>query len=266
MTPFKRVIRSVAVAALRLVPAAVLERLVYGLAAGKASGLAPAGALRFLLSLDQRLYGLQGEHAIRYGDGVHPKHRLIRYHDFLVQQVRSGERVLDVGCGIGAVAYDVAESARADVTGIDRDPKTIAAAQQRYRHPRLRFLVGDALRDLPAGAFDVVILSNLLEHVEDRVAFLRMLAERVQPKRYLIRVPIFERDWRVPLKQELGVAYWLDPTHRIEHRIDELMSELAQAGLEVAASIVRWGEVWAAFLPAAAVTAEMAHAEGDAHA
>jgi len=39
--------------------------------------------------------------AIAYEGGVHPKHRLTRYHDFFVERVRTGELVLDIGSGKG---------------------------------------------------------------------------------------------------------------------------------------------------------------------
>lgn len=245
MTRLKSFIRWTVIMALRLIPAVLCERMVHALAAGKAYGLPPAEALKFLFRVDQRLYTLQGDRAIAYGDGVHPKHRLIQYHDFFISHIQEGDRVLDVGCGIGAVAYDVArQTAASAVVGIDRDAKKLAQAKRRYAHPRLTFLEGDALTALPDQRFGVVILSNVLEHLEDRVGFLRRLLERIQPTRVLIRVPAFERDWRVALKHELGVGYYLDPTHCIEHRVDELTGELAQAGLTLRQSVARWGELW----------------------
>jgi len=91
----------------------------------------------------------------------------------------------------------------------------------------------------------VVVLSNVLEHLDDRTKFLKLLKERISPSKYLIRVPIFERDWRVPLKKELGVDYRLDPTHRIEYTQEEFFNELHQTGLRTEAYEVRWGEIWA---------------------
>jgi hypothetical protein len=85
----------------------------------------------------------------------------------------------------------------------------------------------------------------VLEHIEKRVEFLRMLQDKYQPKKFLIRVPIFERDWRVPLKQELGVDYRLDATHFIEYRQEEFAAEMQQAGLTILHIQVNWGEIWA---------------------
>jgi len=98
---------------------------------------------------------------------------------------------------------------------------------------------------LPDEKFDVVILSNVLEHLPGRPLFLRCLYETFQPERFLIRVPLFERDWRVPLKKELGVEWRLDRTHEIEYTQESFEAEIEEAGLVIAHLEVRWGEIWA---------------------
>jgi 2-polyprenyl-3-methyl-5-hydroxy-6-metoxy-1,4-benzoquinol methylase len=211
--------------------------------------LPPAEALRFLFRLDARLYLLQGQKAIEYDGGIHTKHRHIRYHDFFASRIRSGERVLDIGCGHGALTYDVAEKAGAQVVGIDLSPDNIALAHQRHAHARVEYRVGDALQDLPDSSFVVVILSNVLEHLPGRPAFLRRVQEAVHPSRFLIRVPLFERDWRVPLKRELGVEWQLDPTHETEYTLESFAEEMAAAGLRLTHREVRWGEIWAEAVP-----------------
>ena len=67
----------------------------------------------------------------------------------------------------------------------------------------------------------------------------------VHPSRFLIRVPVFERDWRVPLKRELGVEWRLDPTHETEYTLESFEKEMAAAGLRITYQEVRWGEIWA---------------------
>lgn len=210
-----------------------------------AQSLPAPQALRFLFDLDARLYPLQGEKSIEYDGGIHTKHRHMRYHDFFVNRIRASERVLDVGCGIGAVAYDVAEKAGAYVVGIDLSAANIALAQERYVHSQIKYRVGNALQELPAGPFDVVVMSNVLEHLPERPAFLRRLQRSAQPSRFLIRVPVFERDWRVPLKRELGVEWRLDDTHETEYTLESFSEEMAEAGLSIAHQEVRWGEIWA---------------------
>jgi 2-polyprenyl-3-methyl-5-hydroxy-6-metoxy-1,4-benzoquinol methylase len=226
-----------------------LESLISQLASHRADGLPADEALRFLFRLDAEFYALQGQKAIEYGNGIHTKHRHLQYHDFFVSRIHPEERVLDVGCGIGAVAYDVAEKAGAFVVGIDLNPKNIAQASQRYRHPRCRFMTGDALKTLPGEHFDVIILSNVLEHLPDRSSFLKQVNALLKPSRILIRVPLYERDWRVPLKNELKVEWRLDPTHEVEYTLEGFREEVTAAGLRITHQEVRWGEVWAEVVP-----------------
>lgn len=198
-----------------------------------------------LFRLDEKLYKLQGKTAVEFGKGLHPKHRLTNYHNFFVQRIQPNQRVLDIGCGNGSVAYDVAERAGAQVLGIDLSEDNIAIAHDQYAHPLVRYVLGDALRDLPNETFDVVILSNVLEHMTNRSTFLQDIQETIHPKIFLLRIPHFERDWRVPLKKELGVEYRLDPTHEIEHTLDQFVNEINEARLTIIHLQVQWGEIWA---------------------
>ena len=186
---------------------------------------------------------MEEQKAIEYDGGIHTKHRHMRYHDFFTNRVLKDDRVIDIGCGIGAVAYDVAKVA-AQVVGIDFNEDNIRTARERYQHPNLEFRVGDDLQTLPEEKFSVVILSNVLEHLPERPAFLRRVQTTFQPKRILIRVPLLERDWRVPLKKELGMDWRLDDTHEIEYTFESFASEMAEAGMKIEQLEVRWGEIW----------------------
>ena len=245
----RRLLKGILIRGVKILPASQLESLIYQLVALRAAVLPADEALRFLFRLDAALYPLQGQKAVEYGGGIHTKYRHIRYHDFFINRIHKGERVLDVGCSMGVVAYKVAQEAGAYVVGIDLNPDSIAQARQRYAHPRVEYRAGDALRELPDGPFDVVILSNVLEHLPERPAFLRRVVEAAQPSRLLIRVPLFERDWRVPLKRELGVEWRLDHTHETEYTLESFAQEMAEAGLTVSYQKVRWGEIWAEAVP-----------------
>lgn len=230
------------------VPFAVVRVFVRAWALGE-SQREPREAMRRLLRLNDDVYARVDHLAIAYDGGVHAKHRLTRYHDFFVERVRPGERVLDVGCGKGELAYDLAE-AGADVTGLDPNPVYLAFARERFPHPRLRLLAGLAPDDLPDEAFDVVVLSNVLEHIDRRNELLRALAERNRPSRILIRVPAENRDWLVPLRREVGLAHFSDPTHEIEYTTETLTGELEDAGFRLAHLQANWGELWVEAVPA----------------
>jgi ubiquinone/menaquinone biosynthesis C-methylase UbiE len=211
--------------------------------------VAPADALKFLFNLDAELYPIQGWTSVAYGGGIHTKHRHTKYHDFFTDRVEHGERVLDIGCGNGALSRDVAEKSGAHVVGIDLSADNIDTAKKKHSHSRVQYETGDVLTKNLQGPFDTVIMSNVLEHLEQRAEFLHRVTETVKPGKFLLRVPVFERDWRVPLKAELGIDYRLDPTHFIEYTLESFAEEIALAGLTVVHQEVRWGEIWAEAVP-----------------
>lgn len=206
----------------------------------------PKDALKFLFEFDKKLYLLEGELSIKYGNGIHTKHKHIKYHDFFVKNIKPNEKVLDIGSGNGFLSYDIVTKVKgAKVTGIELNEKNVKFARNNYKHENLNFIKGDASKNnIPEEQYDVIILSNFLEHIEKRVEFLEILSRRFKPQRLIIRVPVFERDWRVPLKKELGVDYRLDTTHFIEYTKESFTDELNKAGLMVARLECRWGEIW----------------------
>lgn len=229
----------------RTLPLQLRTRLMYLLAVDMIGKFTPESVAHELLSLDNHLYQLQGQTAIRANEGFHPKHRLTNYHDFFVSRVGRGERVLDFGTGIGAVAFDMAEKAGAVVDGIDISDENVQTARQRHSHERIRYFLGDGLTYPLQAVYDVVVLSNVLEHLTERPEALKKIRASSGAQRFLIRVPLFERDWRVAYKKELGVDWRLDEDHKTEYTFEEFERELAAAGLRIKESEVRWGEIWA---------------------
>jgi len=198
--------------------------------------------LKSALKLHNWLYKVISVLAIKSEGGLHPKHRLIGYHQFFLNNVSGGDRVLDIGCGNGALAYDVADRVKS-VTGIDIEEKNIRKAKAKYSRPNMKYIVGDATKDLTGEKFDSIILSNVLEHIEDRVGFMKSL--KGLSFKYLIRVPMMDRDW-VPLyKKELGIEWRLDLTHFTEYTEASFREEMNQAGYQVESLSVQFGEIWA---------------------
>ncbi len=208
----------------------------------------PKLALIFLFSLHKKLLTLISDRASDYESGVHPKHRLMKYHDFFTERIKKGEKVLDIGSGIGFLAYDLAK-AGAIVTGIELSEKNVKKAESLYKHENLKFVLGDAWKDLSNEKFDTVVMSNVLEHIDDRVGFIRKVQAKICPARWLIRVPCFDRDWTVALAAELGVDSRLDETHFIEYTRESFEKEMGKAGLKIAYLEVRWGEIWTELKP-----------------
>ncbi len=97
-------------------------------------------------------------------------------------------RVLDIGCGTGFLLDALARRGFQGV-GIDLSPESVAIAQRRLEEmgaaDRLEARVGSAYEP-PEGPFDLITLTDVLEHLEDPRACLRALRERMAPGGLLV--------------------------------------------------------------------------------
>ncbi len=91
---------------------------------------------------------------------------------FVRRHVSAGDRVLDVGCGEGAFAAELA-AAGAEVTGIDVAQEPLRRAAERQPGLDLRLVSAEPPAwALPDAAFDVVWAGEVLEHIADTAAFM----------------------------------------------------------------------------------------------
>ena len=90
----------------------------------------------------------------------------------------NGERILDLGCGTGQLAAEIAARG-AHVTGVDRSPEMVAEARKKF--PALRFVVGDA-RALPFGeAFDAVFSNAALHWIPEALPVVQGISRALKP-------------------------------------------------------------------------------------
>lgn len=212
--------------------------------------IAPS-ALRIVMKVHNAMYDLSGSLAIVANGGKHPKHRLLHYQEWFRDRLESDWIVIDVGSNTGSMAALLAGNTRY-VYGIEIVPSLADIARRTYVADNLEFLTGDACTFDYSGCrkIDCVTLSNVLEHIRDRVDFIIMLRKRLPWRdtnrcNFLIRVPTIERDWLAPYKKEFGIEYRLDRTHEIEYTKAQFFEEVQAAGLAVEHFEVRFGEFYA---------------------
>lgn len=202
--------------------------------------------IRCLLHLDRINHKVIGK-VSRYlePDRLHPKHRLMQYHDFFLENIEAGWTVVDLGCGNGALTCDLAKKA-GRVIGLDFDIEKIRQAKVRAEEMQLsnvQLEVGNIHEYCPQEPFNSIVLSNVLEHLDNRHGFL--LHCRKIASVLIIRVPMLDRDWLTLYKRMLGLPYFLDPTHRTEYTDATLSEELSSAGWTIVSAVRRFGETWA---------------------
>ncbi|HTV82206.1 MAG TPA: class I SAM-dependent methyltransferase [Acidobacteriaceae bacterium] len=77
-------------------------------------------------------------------------------------------RYLDVGCGIGTAAREVAAATGLSVVGIDVDPRQIEIARSGAANPKLNYQVMDAQKlEFSDGQFDIVASQMATHHIPD---------------------------------------------------------------------------------------------------
>src|SRR5438874_3699041 len=89
----------------------------------------------------------------------------------------AGQRVLDLGCGVGQLAYHLAELGAAEVIGVDLSARMLELARAERAHPRVRY-VRSAIEEVefPAERFELVVSSLAFHYVEDYAALVRRIA------------------------------------------------------------------------------------------
>src|SRR5262249_39542419 len=145
-------------------------------------------------------------------------------NDLIVQLVsevsRSGEQMLEVGCGTGYVLQALTRRCGLRVTGSDLYVEGLEHARRRV--PEADYVELDARKILYEQSFDLVGAFDVLEHIDDDVGVLRGLHRAVRPGGYLLLT--------VPQHPWLGRADAVHACHLRAYRRNELVDRVTEAG------------------------------------
>lgn len=154
----------------------------------------------------------------------------------VVSMVPSGARVLDVGCGAGSLDLILAERCRAEVVGIEPDSKRADLARSRGVEVHTGYLTRQIVSEI--GRFDVVLLTDVIEHLPNPQGMLLLAREALRPDgAVVVSVPNVAH-WSVRLCLLRGRFQYLewgimDATHLRWFTADSIKSLLACSGFEV---------------------------------
>jgi SAM-dependent methyltransferase len=136
-------------------------------------------------------FGQETDNAAKYeGAGGVERRLLERFRERLLSELvpLAPRTVLDAGCGEGHVTEWLSEALPgSSITGLEGRASALAAFQA--RNPAARAVEGDlTAAPFEDAAFDLVVCTEVLEHLPDPAAALRELA-RVSGGRLLLTVP-----------------------------------------------------------------------------
>ncbi len=151
----------------------------------------------------------------------------------MLAALKAGERVLDLGCGIGGPSRLLAAEFGCDVTGVDLTPEFVAAAraltEQCGLSERCRFQVGDATA-LPfeSDSFDAAWTQHVVMNIEDRQSFYNEAFRVLKPGGRLAFFDLLLGDEKKPLDFPLPWAQ--TPQISFLHTSAETREFLRKAG------------------------------------
>jgi len=150
-------------------------------------------------------------------------------------QPREGERLLDIGSGIGGPARWIAARFRVHVTGVDLTPEFCAAAEALNLAAgladRVRIIRGSALGlPVPDEAFDAAYSQNVVMNIADKPGFYREAFRALRPGGRLALSNVCagtegEPYFPVPWATTRETSFLASP--------DEMRADLAAAGFAI---------------------------------
>ena len=168
--------------------------------------------------------GYQHDFSSLHGDSMYDKEARERKANTMIRVLSHnfGEEniaqmsLLDVGSSTGIIDNYLSR-AFAEVTGIDIDTRAVEHAKKAFANESLHFCTGDAMSlDFPDNSFDVVICSQIYEHVPDARQMMDQIFRVLKPEGVCYfaagnRLSIEEHHYKLPflsvIPRPLGHLY-----------------------------------------------------------
>lgn len=146
-----------------------------------------------------------GRAAYSYVERANPAIQSL-YAEHIASKSSGAPRILDIGCGCGANDRDFKKrTPHAHIVGIEPNPRAAQLARLTCDEV-FEGMLEDWLKKGEKKPFDLVVLSDVLEHIADPIGFLRALssAPAVRNAQWIISVPNYGV-WYNRLRTLLGI-------------------------------------------------------------
>jgi SAM-dependent methyltransferase len=165
---------------------------------------------------------------------------------FIYKFLQEDFTVLDLGCATAAMSNALAQKARR-VVGIDHDKVAIEKAKKTYKRDNLEFYHDDAFKFLQKneGQFDVLILSHILEHLDDPKEFVFKFKDFF--KYIYIELPDFDKTYLNQYRKDLNMQLiYTDNDHVSEFDRYELIQLLKECNVTIIEAVYHFGiqQLW----------------------
>ncbi|HEX3178541.1 MAG TPA: class I SAM-dependent methyltransferase [Methylomirabilota bacterium] len=157
---------------------------------------------------------------------------------WVVRHCRGSKRVLEIGCGDGALLGRLAAAGH-EVTGIDRDDRALGLAATMLSRRGLRAELHPDLRFVKHQCFDAIVLAEVIEHLDDAAGALAAAAKLLTSDgRLVLTTPV--RLLERPLDRHHVHEFWPQELRALLERFfeDVQMSRLHPAWL---VDLMCWG-------------------------
>jgi 2-polyprenyl-3-methyl-5-hydroxy-6-metoxy-1,4-benzoquinol methylase len=116
---------------------------------------------------------------LQFSEQEHHKDQHNNSLSYILPFLSKTSRIIDIGCGSGHLLNLIVNNGFQEVWGLDPSPIASEIARKRYG---LSVFQGSLLDELDIGKFDFMILSHVLEHIEDVNIFLLKLKNILTPQ------------------------------------------------------------------------------------
>jgi SAM-dependent methyltransferase len=159
---------------------------------------------------------------------------------FLLDGVPASCSLLDIGCGKGYIMKQL-QTKTNNILGVDYNKEDIEYLAQHLPHPDIKVICDDIfnyMAKLEGVYFDVIVLSHVVEHIDEPEPFLARLVDKA--KTFYIEVPDFESNYQNAYREKLGTdLVYSDADHVSEFRREDMEEMFKKLHLRILGSEFR---------------------------